>query len=80
MVKEIIKHDKAEQWKDNFEEILVILDGFVKAGKIRQFGVSNETPYGTMKFLEASKKGLPRMKTIQNAYSLINRGYENEFS
>lgn len=71
------KHDKAEQWKDNFEEILAILDGFVKAGKIRQFGVSNETPYGTMKFLEASKKELPRVKTIQNAYSLINRGYEN---
>ncbi len=71
------KHNNAEQWKDNFEEILAILDGFVTAGKIREFGVSNETPYGTMKFLEASKKGLPRVKTIQNAYSLINRGYEN---
>jgi len=71
------KHNNTEQWQDNFEEILSILNGFVKAGKIRQFGVSNETPYGTMKFLEASKKGLPRVKTIQNAYSLINRGYEN---
>jgi len=71
------KHNKDEQWQDNFEEILAVLDGFVKSGKIRQFGVSNETPYGAMKFLEASKKGLPRIKTIQNAYSLINRGYEN---
>lgn len=71
------KHNNAEEWQDNFEEILAVLDGFVVAGKIRQFGVSNETPYGAMKFLEASKKGLPRIKTIQNAYSLINRGYEN---
>jgi len=71
------KHNSAEQWHDNFEEILSVLDGFVKSGKVRQFGVSNETPYGVMKFLEASKKGLPRVKTIQNAYSLINRGYEN---
>lgn len=71
------KHDATEQWKDNFAEILQVLDGFVASGKIRQVGISNETPYGTMKFLEASKNGLPRAKTIQNAYSLINRGYEN---
>jgi len=71
------KHDSTEQWQDNFEEILAVLDEFVTAGKIREFGVSNETAYGAMKFLEASKKGLPRVKTIQNAYSLINRGYEN---
>ena len=71
------KHDATEKWKDNFEEILEVLSGFVVSGKIRHVGVSNETPYGTMKFLEASKNGLPRVKTIQNAYSLINRGYEN---
>jgi aryl-alcohol dehydrogenase-like predicted oxidoreductase len=71
------KHDATEKWKDNFEEILEVLSGFVVSGKIRHVGVSNETPYGTMKFLEASKNGLPRAKTIQNAYSLINRGYEN---
>ncbi len=71
------KHDSSEKWQDNFEEILRILDGFVKEGKIRNVGISNETPYGTMKFLEASNKGLPRVKTIQNAYSLINRRYES---
>ncbi|PHS10491.1 MAG: NADP(H)-dependent aldo-keto reductase [Kordia sp.] len=71
------KHDNTEECQDNFEETLSVLDGFVTAGKIRQIGVSNETPYGAMKFLEASKKGLPRIKTIQNAYSLINRSYEN---
>ena len=71
------KHNNTEQWEDNFEEILTVLNTFVSEGKIRQFGVSNESPYGAMKFLEASKKALPRIKTIQNAYSLINRGYEN---
>lgn len=70
------KHDAAEAWEDNFNEILHSLNEFVKEGKIRALGVSNETPYGTMRFLEESKKGLPRMKTIQNAYSLLNRTFE----
>jgi aryl-alcohol dehydrogenase-like predicted oxidoreductase len=69
-------HDTTEQWQDNFEEVLHVLDGFVKEGKIREVGLSNETPYGTMKFLEASKKGLPRMQTVQNVYNLLNRAYE----
>lgn len=70
------KHDPSEAWEDNFNEILHSLNEFVKAGKIRAIGVSNETPYGTMRFLEEAKKGLPRMKTIQNAYSLLNRTFE----
>ncbi len=70
------KHDVSEQWKDNFEEVLAVLNGFVKQGKVRHVGLSNETPYGTMKFLEASKKGLPRMQTVQNPYNLLNRTYE----
>lgn len=69
-------HDATEQWQDNFEEVLQVLGGFVKEGKIREVGVSNETPYGTMKFLEASKKGLPRMQTVQNVYNILNRGFE----
>ena len=69
-------HDNSEQWQDNFEDVLHILDGFVKEGKVRQVGLSNETPYGTMKFLEASKKGLPRMQTVQNSYNLLTRSYE----
>lgn len=69
-------HDSSEQWQDNFEEVLHVLDGFVKEGKIREVGISNETPYGTMKFLEASKKGLPRMQTVQNSYNLLTRSYE----
>jgi aryl-alcohol dehydrogenase-like predicted oxidoreductase len=69
-------HDANEQWQDNFGEVLGTLDGFVKDGKIRHIGVSNETPYGAMKFLEASKNGLPRIKTIQNVYNLLNRAFE----
>lgn len=70
------KHDSSEQWQDNFEEVLQVLDGFIKDGKVRQVGLSNETPYGTMKFLEAAKKGLPRMQTVQNSYNLLTRSYE----
>ncbi len=69
-------HDENEKWKDNFEDVLHTLNSFVQEGKIREIGVSNETPYGTMKFIEVSKKGLPRMQTIQNTYSLLNRTYE----
>jgi len=65
------------KWEDNFAEILNILDGFIKAGKIRHIGLSNESPWGTMRYLEESKqKGLPRMITIQNSYSLIHRLFE----
>jgi len=50
---------------------------FVDAGKIREVGLSNETPWGVSKFLELSKeKGLPRMMSIQNPYNLLNRTYE----
>ncbi|RKF05261.1 aryl-alcohol dehydrogenase-like predicted oxidoreductase [Tenacibaculum lutimaris] len=58
-------------------EILETLNDFVKQGKIKHVGLSNETPWGTMKYLQtAEKHSLPRMVTIQNSYSLIHRGYE----
>jgi aryl-alcohol dehydrogenase-like predicted oxidoreductase len=58
-------------------EILETLDAFVKAGTIRTIGLSNETPWGTMKYLQtANDHNLPRPVTIQNSYSLIHRGYE----
>ncbi|WP_440120509.1 NADP(H)-dependent aldo-keto reductase [Tenacibaculum sp. Ill] len=58
-------------------EILETLNDFVKQGKIKHVGLSNETPWGTMKYLQtAEQQGLPRMVTIQNSYSLIHRGYE----
>ena len=65
------------KWQDNFAEILETLDGFIKQGKIRQIGLSNESPWGTMRYLEESKsKNLPRPITIQNAYSLLHRVFE----
>ena len=58
-------------------EILETLNDFVKQGKIKHVGLSNETPWGTMKYLQMSEQhNLPRMVTIQNSYSLIHRGYE----
>ena len=59
------------------EEVLENLQSLVKAGKIRYVGISNETPWGMMKFLEAAKeKNLPRMMSIQNVYSLVNRVFD----
>ena len=53
------------------------MDGFVKEGKIKHVGLSNETPWGIMRFLEESKyQNLPRIKTVQNPYSLLNRTFE----
>ena len=49
-------HDKEEIWKENFEEVLYNLNSFVKDGKIRYIGVSNENPWGIMRFISASKK------------------------
>ncbi len=59
------------------EETLEALDGFVKAGKIRHIGLSNESAWGTMSFLhKAEIKNLPRVQSIQNAYNLLNRTFE----
>ena len=70
------KPSSSEKWADNFHEILLALDQLIKSGKIRHVGLSNENPWGVMRFLEESKKDLPRMITIQNSYSLLNRQFE----
>ncbi|SAL80664.1 aldo/keto reductase [Caballeronia terrestris] len=63
------------------EETLAVLGDLVKAGKIRHVGVSNETPWGVAQFLRASEKlGLPRIVSIQNPYSLVNRTFETGLS
>ncbi|MCL4127205.1 UNVERIFIED_CONTAM: hypothetical protein GTU68_033256 [Idotea baltica] len=67
----------ASEEAENHLEILETLQGFIKQGKIRNIGLSNETPWGTMKYLQtAQKHSLPRMVTVQNSYSLIHRSYE----
>ena len=71
------EHDENDKDWTPFEEILEILKKFVKQGKIRYVGLSNETAWGLSKFLELSKmKGLPKMMSVQNPYNLLNRTYE----
>ena len=66
-----------DSWEDNIHQVLETLDGFVKEGKIKHIGLSNENPWGIMRFLEESKyKNLARIKTVQNPYSLLNRLFE----
>lgn len=75
------KHNPSDKWEDNFKEILETLDEIIKEGKIRHVGLSNEKAWGTMRYLEESKKNhLPRMITIQNAYSLLNRTFEGDLA
>lgn len=58
-------------------ETLEALTEQVRAGKIRYIGVSNETPWGVMRYLQlAEKHELPRIVSIQNPYSLLNRSFE----
>ncbi|MBO6542979.1 MAG: aldo/keto reductase [Alphaproteobacteria bacterium] len=58
-------------------DILEALNEIVKSGKVRWIGLSNESAWGTMKFLHhAEMSGLPRVQSIQNAYNLLNRTYE----
>jgi aryl-alcohol dehydrogenase-like predicted oxidoreductase len=71
-------HDISDFWQDNIHQVLETLRELIKEGKIGHVGLSNETPWGVMRFLEESKvhKTLPRMVTIQNPYSLLNRSFE----
>jgi len=71
------KHKADEKWEDNFKTVIETLDALVKEGKIRHYGVSNETSWGVMKQVYESKiHQLTSCKTIQNPYSLLNRTFE----
>ena len=63
---------------NKIEDILGVLADIQKAGKVRHFGLSNETPWGIMKYLHHSEMSgdLPHMVSVQNAYNLLNRIYE----
>mgnify|MGYP000388442635 CR=1 FL=1 len=70
---------KAEE--DNFLEVLHTLKSLIKDGKIRHIGLSNETAWGTSKWLQLAKEhDLPRMASIQNEYSLLCRHFEPDLS
>ena len=71
------RNPDARQQETPPEETLRALEDMVKAGKIREIGVSNETSWGVMSFLrEAAYHGLPRIQSIQNAYSLLVREFD----
>jgi len=66
-----------DQDYESFQAILDALEVHVKAGRVRAIGVSNEFPWGVMRFLaESEQRGLPRIASIQNAYHLANRVFE----
>ncbi len=74
--REYVHRENERDW-NKFESILESLNKFIKNGKIRHIGMSNETPYGLSAYLECSRrKRLPRMMSVQNPYSLVNRTYE----
>ena len=59
------------------EETLQALDDLRRAGKVREVGVSNETPWGVLRYLALSEqRGLPRVASVQNPYNLLNRVFE----
>lgn len=71
------KHTPSDKWEDNFLSIIETMQALKKEGKIREWGVSNETPWGLMRYLQlADKHDLPRPVSIQNPYGLLNRIYE----
>lgn len=66
-----------EEVVPNILEVLEVMGELVKEGKIRWFGLSNETAWGTMQYLKlAEQKGLPRVQTIQNEYNFLRRYYD----
>ncbi len=71
------EYDENEQWEDNFMEVIQALNDLIKAGKIRHWGISNETAWGLMHYLRvAEQHGLAGPVTIQNPYNLLNRSFE----
>ena len=70
-------YDASRKDADHIHQILKTLDTLQKSGKVRHFWLSNETSWWAMKYLEIAKENnLPRMESIQNAYSIIRREYE----
>jgi len=68
---------KADAWQNNIAEIVSGLEKIVKSGKARYVGISNETPWGLMEYIQAAKfNNVIQIQSIQNPYSLLNRTYE----
>ena len=71
------EYDPYDNEWTQIQEVLETLARHIKSGKIRYIGLSNETPWGVMKFLQAAKENnLPRIMSIQNVYNLVNRVFD----
>ena len=72
-----LDYEYADEMGVSIEETLDAMSTLVKSGKVRYIGVSNETPWGTNRYLQFAKDtGNEKIITIQNPYSLLNRIYE----
>jgi aryl-alcohol dehydrogenase-like predicted oxidoreductase len=66
---------------ENMAAVLDAAQGLVKAGKLRHFALSNESAWGTTQWIrQAEDKGLPRVQSIQNEYSLLCRQYDTDLA
>lgn len=71
------KHiNSTKEQQTPIEDTIAALEDLVDAGKIKHFGLSNETPWGAMKYLNHAEQGSLRPASIQNPYNLLNRTYE----
>ncbi len=71
------KYDPFDTDWTPIEEVLENLEHLIKLGKVKYVGLSNETPWGIMNFLKIAKeRNLPRMMSVQNGYSLVNRVFD----
>lgn len=66
-------HTQNARWEDNIGALLDRLERFVTEGKVRHIGLSNETPFGLMRYMEEHRKGKRKMVSVQNAYSMLQR-------
>lgn len=77
----IYDHPEPLEDETTVAETLAVMQELVDAGKVRHVGLSNESGWGTMKFLAAAEAGIgPRVVSVQNAYGLLNRTYETNMA
>jgi len=70
-------YEYSDEMGVSIEETLEAMTDLVKSGRVRYIGISNETPWGTSRYLNIAKeKSMEKIVTIQNPYSLLNRIYE----
>ncbi|MCF6370601.1 aldo/keto reductase [Rhizobium halophilum] len=70
------QQDRAKAVQE-IEDILSTLGDLVKEGKVRAVGLSNDSAWGTLRYLRlAEEKGLPRVASIQNEYNLLYRQFD----